>query len=107
MKAIDPNVESVREKLRIRAEHGFAKYGVTTERNDIDLIGWLNHLQEEMMDACVYIERTMRELRGSESDLIAIANFRKDHPEHEHAKITTFHDNGGERRFVIHGAGWK
>lgn len=61
----DSNVESVREKLRIRAEHGFAKYGVTTERTDIDLLGWLNHLQEELMDATVYIERAMKEVRES------------------------------------------
>jgi hypothetical protein len=58
---IDPNVEAVRERLRQRAAMGFVKYGVTTERQDINLYGWLNHLQEELMDACIYIERIKQE----------------------------------------------
>jgi hypothetical protein len=41
---------------------GYQKYGVTTERVDIDLAGWLQHLQEELLDAAVYVERIKREL---------------------------------------------
>jgi hypothetical protein len=63
---IDPNVEAVREKLQARAIVGFKKYGVTTERTDIDLVGWLTHLQEEMMDSTVYIERILKELKNAE-----------------------------------------
>lgn len=59
---IDKNVEGVREQLKKRAEHGLAKYGVTTERKDVDLLGWLQHLQEELMDASVYIERLKSEV---------------------------------------------
>lgn len=54
---IDGNVEEVIKSYRQRAAKGFAKYGTTTERQDIDLRGWLQHLQEELMDATVYIER--------------------------------------------------
>lgn len=40
----DKNVEAVREKLLLRSQIGLRKYGVTTERKDVDLWGWLNHL---------------------------------------------------------------
>ncbi len=29
-------------------------------RQDLDELAWLRHLQEELMDACVYIEAFMR-----------------------------------------------
>lgn len=58
---MDKNVTNVVEKYLERAAVGFKKYGCTTERQDIDLVGWLKHLQEEMMDATVYIERAMTE----------------------------------------------
>ena len=53
----DRNVVKVMEKLEQRAEAGLVKYGVTTERTDLSLLDWLNHLQDELMDACVYVER--------------------------------------------------
>lgn len=62
---IDKNVQAVRRQLYERMKAGVNKYGVTTERTDIDLMGWLQHLQEELMDATVYIERIKDELRES------------------------------------------
>jgi hypothetical protein len=59
---LDKNVTSVVDKYIERATEGFKKYGCTTERQDIELIGWLKHLQEEMMDATIYIERVMSDL---------------------------------------------
>jgi hypothetical protein len=59
----DKNVESVRELLYNRMETGYKKYGVTTERQDIDLLGWLQHLQEELLDAAVYVERLKNEIK--------------------------------------------
>lgn len=59
----DKNVEAVRQQLLDRMKTGYTKYGVTTERKDIDLVGWLQHLQEELMDAAVYIERIKDELK--------------------------------------------
>lgn len=61
---IDKNVEAVINQFRERAKKGFEKYGVTTERSDIDLIGWLQHLQEELMDAVVYIEKLKGEVKN-------------------------------------------
>jgi len=60
---IDKNVENVREMLYNRMKAGYLKYGTTTERTDIDLQGWLQHLQEELLDAAVYIERLKKEIK--------------------------------------------
>lgn len=59
----DKNVLSVIDQLTHRMEVGYNKYGTTTERTDIDLMGWLQHLQEELMDAAVYIERLKKEIK--------------------------------------------
>lgn len=53
----DSNVRNVVKKFADRAEHGFTKYGVTTAREDLSLLDWLNHLQDELMDATIYVER--------------------------------------------------
>ena len=54
---IDSNVETVRGKLLARAIRGLEKYGKPTSgRDDLALFDWLAHLQEELMDASVYIE---------------------------------------------------
>jgi hypothetical protein len=60
---IDKNVEQVKEQLTKRMEAGYRKYNTNTERKDIDLQGWLQHLQEELLDAAVYIERLKDELK--------------------------------------------
>jgi len=66
----DANVEAVRAKLLHRSRVGLAKYGVTTERTDLTRADWLNHLQEELMDACVYIEAArLNELFGNSEQL--------------------------------------
>lgn len=54
---VDKNVTKVRKKLADRANVGLKKYGVTTERRDLSLLDWLNHLQEELLDAAIYIEK--------------------------------------------------
>ena len=57
----DKNVNAVRKKLRDRARAGLRKYGVTTERQDLSRLDWLRHLQEELLDGAVYIERLIAE----------------------------------------------
>lgn len=49
--------EKVIYKIRQRAEIGERKYGVTMERNDLSFIDWLTHLQEELLDAAIYVEK--------------------------------------------------
>ncbi len=58
----DSIVESVLNKFKERSEEGIKKYGVTLDRKDLSPLEWLNHLQEELMDATLYIERLKKEL---------------------------------------------
>ena len=59
---MDRNVEKVITQLRDREEEGMRKYGVNTERKDLTTLQWLQHLQEELMDASVYIEKLKGEI---------------------------------------------
>jgi hypothetical protein len=54
--------DNVCNKIQERANIGFAKYGETMEREDFLTLDWLSYLQEELMDAVVYIERLMEDL---------------------------------------------
>lgn len=54
--------DEVCAKIQQRAEVGKSKYGVTMERSDLSLIEWLTHLQEELMDAAVYVQRLIEEV---------------------------------------------
>jgi len=58
----DSIVESVLDKFKERSEEGIKKYGVTLDRKDLSPLEWLNHLQEELMDATLYIEKLKKEL---------------------------------------------
>jgi hypothetical protein len=64
----DNNVNEICLEYMKRADHGFKKYGVTTERKDLDLLQWIQHLKEELMDATVYIHRIQKELKEKQDD---------------------------------------
>ena len=51
----DAIVAKVIEAYKTRSEVGIAKYGTTLEDNDTD--DFLQHLQEELMDATLYVEK--------------------------------------------------
>ena len=51
--------EQVIAKIRQRAETGEKKYGTTMERNDLTLRQWVQHLQEELLDAAIYAEKLL------------------------------------------------
>jgi len=48
-------VEQVISKFKKRSELGIKKYNTTLEENNTD--DFLNHLQEELMDAVLYIQK--------------------------------------------------
>jgi len=60
----DSNVTKVIESLREREARGNVKYGVNTDRNDLSTLEWLQHLQEELMDGAVYIEKLKSEIQS-------------------------------------------
>ena len=53
----DQIVLEVIEKYAQRSEIGQAKYGTTLETNNKD--NYLKHLQEELMDATLYLQKLM------------------------------------------------
>jgi hypothetical protein len=59
---MDKIVKSVIDKYAERSEVGQKKYGTTLERDDLILVDWLKHLQEELMDATLYVEKLKTEL---------------------------------------------
>jgi len=63
----DPVVERVVNKFKQRSNVGYAKYGVTLEDYPSKMIDWLNHLQEELMDAVLYLQKA-KETYTNEKD---------------------------------------
>ena len=53
---------AVMAKYYERSKRGQAKYGTNLDRTDVNLLGWLEHLQEELMDATLYIEKLKKEI---------------------------------------------
>ena len=53
----DPIVESVINIMRSRSRDGILKYGTTLHDSPDGFYKFLNHLQEELMDATLYIEK--------------------------------------------------
>jgi len=89
----DPVVENVVDKFISRSDVGFEKYGQSMHNERItkqkDLAGYLNDVQEELMDAILYIQAAREELvenqdlRHTIDETIAEANkasFRPPHP---------------------------
>ena len=57
MESKDSIVEEVIELFRKRSEQGFKKYGTTLDRDDLSESEWIQHLQEELMDAILYLTK--------------------------------------------------
>ena len=62
-KRTDKYVQAVKEKFEERSQTGIRKYNTTLEREDLSLLDWLTHLQEELMDATLYVERLKAEVQ--------------------------------------------
>jgi len=58
----DSIVNSVIDKFKQRSEAGINKYGTTLDRDDLSILDWLKHAQEEAMDFCLYLEKLAKEL---------------------------------------------
>jgi hypothetical protein len=64
-RSIDNNVNQICDEFVKRSNHGYQKYGVTTERTDLDFDEWIQHLKEELMDAVVYIHRVQQDRKNA------------------------------------------
>jgi len=93
----DPVVERVCDKFVKRSDVGYAKYGRTLHEERTgkhkDLGGYLNDVQEELMDAILYLQAAKEAHRDMKQQLDAKiaeeavdeankASFRPPHPSH-------------------------
>jgi hypothetical protein len=58
----DTVVASVVASFQERSRAGQLKYGTTLDRTDLSPLQWAQHMQEELMDAILYLERLKREM---------------------------------------------
>lgn len=59
---LDSIVNSVIEKYRHRALKGKQKYGTDMDRDDLNIVQWLTHAQEEAMDLSIYLEKLIKKI---------------------------------------------
>jgi hypothetical protein len=64
----DSIVASVVASFQQRSEIGIKKYGVTLDRTDLGLLDWVQHTQEELMDAVLYLEKLKKTLMLSQDE---------------------------------------
>ena len=80
----DPVVRRVCDKFVKRSDVGYKKYGSTLDDerrfNMKNLQGYLNDIQEELMDAILYIQTAREELRDLSEEAM-IDKFRYDEEE--------------------------
>ena len=53
----DSIVASVIASFKQRSEFGQKKYGTNLDRTDLNFLQWVQHMQEELMDAILYLEK--------------------------------------------------
>ena len=58
----DTVVAAVISSFQERRRAGQLKYGTTLDRTDLTPLQWAQHMQEELMDAILYLERLKQEM---------------------------------------------
>ena len=58
---MDSIVTSLMRKYEHRAKMGKEKYNTDMDRDDLSVIDWLRHAQEEAMDHSIYLEKLIQE----------------------------------------------
>jgi hypothetical protein len=61
---LDSVVRAVLDQFIQRAELGRKKYGTDLDREDLSVGEWIQHAQEEHMDAILYLEKLKRVYRS-------------------------------------------
>jgi hypothetical protein len=61
----DSIVEAVITKYKDRANVGLTKYGTNLDRTDLNTKEWAEHLQQELMDAVLYLEKFKEGIKNS------------------------------------------
>jgi len=72
----DPVVERVVDKFVDRSDVGFEKYKITLDKDPSDMFIWMNHLQEELMDTVLYLQK-LKENTTEELQEVMLKNINK------------------------------
>jgi len=59
----DKVVQGVVNSILTRSDLGTKKYGVNLNREDLTVIEWLQHAQEEALDMALYLEKLKQEFK--------------------------------------------
>ncbi len=70
---LDSVVTSVINSFKQRAEFGQQKYGTNLDRTDLSVLEWIQHAQEEHMDAILYLEK-LKQLHQPPSNTTTTTN---------------------------------
>ena len=62
---VDSIVQAILDKFIARSVFGKKKYGTDLDRQDLSLLDWIQHAQEEHMDAILYLEKLKRTISPS------------------------------------------
>mgnify|MGYP007132607992 CR=1 FL=1 len=56
----DSVVFSIISQFKQRADFGMKKYGTNLDRTDLSMLEWIQHAQEEHMDAILYLTKALK-----------------------------------------------
>ncbi len=56
----DSIISSIISQFLERGKIGLEKYGTTLDRDDLQIIDWIEHAKQEHMDAILYLEKLKR-----------------------------------------------
>jgi hypothetical protein len=62
-KDTDSVVYSIIQQFKERSRIGMMKYGTNLDRTDLNVVDWIQHAQEEHMDAILYLEKLKQEVQ--------------------------------------------
>jgi len=56
--------EEVISDIRKQEDKGLVTYGTTMDRNDYELVNWLQEAYEECLDKCLYLKAAINKIKN-------------------------------------------
>ena len=64
----DSVVQAIVDKFITRAKFGKQKYNTDLDRQDLSVLDWIQHAQDEMHDGILYLEKLKQELLKQQAE---------------------------------------
>jgi len=61
---LDSIVQTIVDRFESRAKFGKQKYGTDLDRTDLSVVDWIQHIQDELHDGILYLEKLKQVLNG-------------------------------------------